>query len=72
MLGSDTISGLKEIYYRAFKGYYDNAEWHAIGKAIPRTLNLHFDTTGFYRVQLKATDIAGNESITKEFRIKIG
>jgi hypothetical protein len=72
MLGSDLISGIGSIQYRVIKPLEKEPNtWEIVQKNIPYTLDLAFDKSGIYHLQLKAVDVAGNESAVKDFWIRV-
>ena len=72
MLGSDTVSGMDSIYYRVLQSRGPDQGWQVLDEtSFPLSLNLKFDKSDIYKVQLKARDIAGNESDIKEFLVKV-
>lgn len=72
MFGSDLVSGINSIQYRILKPLErEQKDWQTVHKDIPYTLDLKFDKTGIYHLQLKATDVAGNVSSVRDFWIRI-
>lgn len=73
LLNSERISGLDAVYYRVISTFEKDQAWHKVDEAIGsvHTLNLQFEDTGNYLLEIKSADIAGNESIPKRFLIEV-
>lgn len=71
VLGSDHISGIDKMLYRVVQPLNLNTEWQIAPQDIPQKITVQFDKASNYRLQIKATDIAGNESAVKEFWIRV-
>lgn len=68
LLPSDRISGIEKTSYRIptiDKG------WHLVTQGIPNKIITSIDKQGYYLLEIKTKDIAGNESMEKRFWLRI-
>ena len=68
LLASDRISGIDETLYRIPT---IDKKWHLVSQDIPHKLITSIDKQGYYLIEIKTKDIAGNESMHKRFWLRI-
>ena len=68
LLPSDRISGTYKTSYRIPT---IDKEWHLVTEGIPNKLITSIDKQGYYLMEIKTKDIAGNESTYKRFWLRI-
>lgn len=71
VLASDRISGVHSVMYRIVQNFNEETSWNIAVEDIPMKIVLNFSNTGNYRVQMKAFDVAGNESQVKQFWVRV-
>ena len=68
LLASDRISGINETLWRIPT---IDKEWHPVPQDIPHKLVISIDNPGYYLIEIKTNDLAGNESMHKRFWLRI-
>ncbi|MFQ5970029.1 MAG: hypothetical protein ACE5J2_06010 [Nitrososphaerales archaeon] len=75
ILVGDQISGVKSTYYRVVPySSVISTDWQILetdSGPFPHSISFNIQNHGTYKLQLKAEDVAGNESSIKEFVIRI-